>query len=91
MSRVCLRVPLSVSPRVPSVDACEVSVSRVPPPLGGHARHTHTHGPTAEQLNTIADRLLRLSPSHRDPHQFHETKSELVDELRRLARRGVAA
>lgn len=32
-----------------------------------------------------ADRLARLAPSHRDPHRFHEEKSELVAELRRLA------
>lgn len=36
-------------------------------------------------LNDIADRLVRLAPSHRDPHRFHEEKSELVGELRRLA------
>ncbi|MEQ1406146.1 hypothetical protein ABK249_14490 [Neorhizobium sp. Rsf11] len=36
-------------------------------------------------LNDIADRLERLAPSHRDPFRFHEEKSELVDELRRLA------
>ncbi|MGO7965276.1 hypothetical protein ACC720_17625 [Rhizobium ruizarguesonis] len=37
------------------------------------------------QLREIADRLERLAPSHRDPFRFHEEKSELVDELRRLA------
>jgi hypothetical protein len=36
-------------------------------------------------LHNIADRLARLAPSHRDPHRFHEEKSELVAELRRLA------
>jgi hypothetical protein len=36
-------------------------------------------------LSEIADRLQRLSPSHRDPHYFHEEKSELVHALRRLA------
>ncbi|MGZ2404834.1 hypothetical protein [Rhizobium ruizarguesonis] len=36
-------------------------------------------------LLDIADRLERLVPSHRDPHRFHEEKSELVDELGRLA------
>jgi hypothetical protein len=39
----------------------------------------------AASLLDIADRLARLSPSHRDPHRFHEEKSELVAELRRLA------
>ncbi|MDI5926453.1 hypothetical protein QBK93_17390 [Rhizobium leguminosarum] len=36
-------------------------------------------------LHDIADRLERLAPSHRDPHRFHEEKSELAAELRRLA------
>lgn len=36
-------------------------------------------------LHDIADRLERLAPSHRDPHRFHEEKSELVAEPRRLA------
>jgi len=39
----------------------------------------------ASDLHAIADRLARLAPSHRDPFHFHEEKSELVDELRRLA------
>ncbi|WP_189343744.1 MULTISPECIES: hypothetical protein [unclassified Mesorhizobium] len=39
----------------------------------------------ADRLHEIADRLARLVPSHRDPHRFHEDKSELVDALRRLA------
>jgi hypothetical protein len=41
----------------------------------------------AEVLEGIASRLRYLAPDHRDPHAFHETKSELVAELRRLARR----
>lgn len=36
-------------------------------------------------LHALADRLARLAPSHRDPFRFHEEKSELVHELRRLA------
>ena len=36
-------------------------------------------------INEIADRLERLSPSHRDPFRFHEEKSELVHALRRIA------
>jgi hypothetical protein len=39
----------------------------------------------AADLHEIADRLARLAPSHRDPFRFHEEKSELVAELRRLA------
>lgn len=36
-------------------------------------------------LHALADRLARLAPSHRDPFRFHEEKSEIVHELRRLA------
>lgn len=43
---------------------------------------------TLATLNALADRLERLAPSHRDPHRFHEEKSELVAELRRLASGG---
>lgn len=39
----------------------------------------------AAELHAIADRLARLAPSHRDPHRFHEEKSKLAAELRRLA------
>ena len=37
------------------------------------------------RLHEIADRLARLAPCHRDPFKFHEDKSELVAELRRIA------
>ncbi len=37
------------------------------------------------RINAIANRLERLAPSHRDPFRFHEEKSELVNDLRRLA------
>ena len=40
---------------------------------------------TAAKLQDIADRLARLAPCHRDPHKFHEDKSQLVHELRKLA------
>ncbi|WP_413709839.1 hypothetical protein [Rhizobium sp. Rhizsp82] len=39
----------------------------------------------ATELHAIADRIARLEPSHRDPHRYFEEKSELVDQLRRLA------
>jgi hypothetical protein len=39
----------------------------------------------------MAERVRRLSPSHRDPERFHEEKSELAAELRRLARQWKAA
>ena len=42
---------------------------------------------TPGALIVLADRLRRLSPSHRDPERFHEDKSEIERELRRLAGR----
>lgn len=43
-------------------------------------------GSYADRLVAVADRLRRLSPSWQNPERFHEAKSELVAELRRLAR-----
>ena len=37
-------------------------------------------------LALIADKVRRLSPSHRDPERFHMDKSEIERDLRRLAR-----
>lgn len=37
-------------------------------------------------LSQLAVKVARLSPSHRDPERFHVEKSEVVAELRRLAR-----
>ena len=37
-------------------------------------------------LMTLAAQVARLAPSHRDPERFHVEKSEIVAELRRLAR-----
>lgn len=42
-------------------------------------------------LILLAERVRRLSPSHRDPERFHEDKSEIERELRRLARRVASA
>jgi hypothetical protein len=42
----------------------------------------------AGSLHDIADRLERLMPSHSNTFRFHEEKSELVEELRRLASGG---
>jgi hypothetical protein len=39
------------------------------------------------RLRAIADQLRRLAPSRTDPHAYFQTKSDLVDELRRLAPR----
>jgi len=41
----------------------------------------------SETLHRLAQAVRRLSPSHRDPHRFHEDKSEIERELRRLARK----
>lgn len=43
--------------------------------------------PVAEALERIATKLRCLGPDHRDPELFHVQKSDLVAELRRLARR----
>lgn len=40
-----------------------------------------------DALAELADKVRRLSPSHRDPERFHEEKSEIERDLRRLARR----
>ncbi|MFN3318024.1 MAG: hypothetical protein ACK43M_04725 [Allorhizobium sp.] len=40
---------------------------------------------TTAKIIDIAERLARLAPCHRNPHRFHEQKSELVNELRELA------
>jgi hypothetical protein len=37
-------------------------------------------------LLSIASRLDRLAPSHRNPEEYHVRKSELVQELRELAK-----
>ena len=41
--------------------------------------------PLAEQLLDLARQVDRLRPDHRDPHRFHEIKSEVEAALRRLA------
>jgi hypothetical protein len=40
----------------------------------------------AHNLERLAERVRRLSPSHRDPERFHMDKSEIAAALRRLAR-----
>lgn len=40
---------------------------------------------TNPTLADIADRLERLAPCHRDPERYFEEKSEIINELRRLA------
>lgn len=42
--------------------------------------------PMPAALLELANRVRRLVPSHRDPEAFHEAKSEIEAELRRLSR-----
>lgn len=51
----------------------------------------HPAPPAPGTLDALAERVVRLSPSHRDPERFHEEKSEVAAELRRLAREWRAA
>lgn len=46
-----------------------------------------TPRPLASLMADIAERVARLSVSHRDPEHFHIQKSELAWELRAVARR----
>jgi len=41
-----------------------------------------SHG---DDILELANRLRRLTPSWQNPERFHEAKSELVNDLRRLA------
>ena len=42
--------------------------------------------PLTEALELLVQQLQRLTPDWQRPERFHEAKSELVDQLRRLAR-----
>ncbi len=50
------------------------------------ANVTDVTGITSDDVMRLAERVGRLSPSHRDPERFHADKSQIVSELRRLAR-----
>lgn len=41
----------------------------------------------ADQIEDLVHRIRRLCPDHRDPHRFHEEKSEIAHELAQLAQR----
>lgn len=41
----------------------------------------------SDQISELVQRIRRLCPDHRDPHRFHEEKSEIAFELTKLARR----
>ena len=68
---------------------------RAPPKGGGtlsvtdrQVSHSVTLSRSSDEgcLLLLADRICRLAPSHRDPEAFHIEKSEIVAELRLLAR-----
>ena len=40
-----------------------------------------------EQISELVHRIRKLCPDHRDPHRFHEEKSEIAHELTKLARK----
>ena len=54
------------------------------------ARAALRHCPAAD-LEALAAAVGRLSPDRRDPERFHMDRSEIVAELRRLARALVVA
>lgn len=43
----------------------------------------------SEVIEVLVRRVERLCPDHRDPHRFHEEKSEIAHELSEIARRVV--
>lgn len=45
--------------------------------------------PIGEEITALVKRIRRLCPDHRDPHRFHEEKSEIAYELSLLANRVV--
>lgn len=53
---------------------------------GGATKTRRTEVEHNEALEALAQRVARLAPSHRNPHAFHEDKSEIVAELRKLAK-----
>lgn len=54
-----------------------------------HCRQTRNDLPPTpgDVLQELVSRVCRLCPDHRDPHRFHEEKSEIAHELVKLARR----
>lgn len=41
----------------------------------------------SDQINELVHRIQCLCPDHRNPHRFHEEKSEIAYELAELAHR----
>ena len=40
-----------------------------------------------DEIAELVRRIDRLRPDHRDPHRFHEEKSDIAHELTKLANR----
>lgn len=81
-------------------ERCHAAVPTVPPLLrGGNAGtlagndkaatvengRAHRAPDPALIADELASRVSRLTVSHRDPHRFHEEKSEIANALRELA------
>ena len=58
----------------PRARACVEGNRKMPPPSS-----------TSSTLEALAERLVRLSPSSRDPERFHVEKHTLAAEIRFLA------
>lgn len=43
--------------------------------------------PIGTEIAALVNRIRRLVPDHRDPHRFHEEKSEIAHELAKIAQR----
>ena len=41
----------------------------------------------AQTVDDLVQRVRRLGPDHRDPHRFHEEKSEIAHDLAKLGER----
>jgi hypothetical protein len=60
---------------------------RAAPPKGGQTLSFGEVGGIRAEISELAYRVRILCPDHRDPHRFHEEKSEISYELTKLARR----
>ena len=85
-------IPVTPKPPVTPVTLSRLG-GRSPYPLGfSHCDNRDCDSVTSVTpissvtLSSLAARVSRLVPSHRDPEAFHVEKSEIVADLRRLAR-----
>lgn len=42
-----------------------------------------------DEIAELVHRIRRLCPDHRDPHRFHEEKSEIAYQLSQLSKRAI--